>query len=678
MSSDSVSRKFGVVAALFLSLLIIPQIIWAQSATDQLGGMTGTTIGRFTYHKMPHLQPIAPTKATGGSMAAGTIGASRGATAAMSHMPAAVGGMMMMSSFLGAAMQGMMDTASSVQLRAQQQAQYQEMQRWMAEEQQRLTKVVAEQRAQRDAESQAGLDEMAKAMSDPWDSGNRGPMNMAAALSDPNVVDLRPKGTPLFGTGGGDSKVVDLRDRTRDTAQIPDGKRAADVRAAAKTMPQSPAAAKLQKMIKENQDPAKLDGNLQKLEGKILKARELSEKIKQGTNFSPQDLEAWDKSMAQAAQEGMLRGLSLAMDFRGDHNAGPQAWYKEIKTNPARMKLVLNMMDNINEFADFADNYDKFKPGELKDLIWNDANRNLMKDLDFFRNQNAVNPSQFQSGKNMINESVGLAEKRDELGKIEVRVKIKGLSPFFWDRKKQLDQQAQRLAEATKTFRRDLALKKELPATPAKPEPTSPKPPVAPALFASPPVLKDLKVIPLDLKEPNEKTVPEVKSPPAAPPVPGRKYHRVVFQGVVGAKQEDQVLSRAIQNSANFQDPDQSYVFAFPGGPQSDKLMHHPETNPEIFFKKQPEIKHMEVDDLVFNGNMTPAIDMFIRRRLIKARHLVLITNDTSRNYPKLIELMTLAKEKGIMFSWYVNRNGKLEVFASPKGVNLKDLLPDS
>ncbi len=82
----------------------------------------------------------------------------------------------------------------------------------------------------------------------------------------------------------------------------------------------------------------------------------------------------------------------------------------------------------------------------------------------------------------------------------------------------------------------------------------------------------------------------------------------------------------------------------------------------------------MEVEDLVFNHNSTPMVEMLVRQRFIRVKNLDFISNDTSRHYPKLQELMTLAKERGIRFNWYLNRQGKLENFVSPSGVN-PDLL---
>jgi hypothetical protein len=72
-------------------------------------------------------------------------------------------------------------------------------------------------------------------------------------------------------------------------------------------------------------------------------------------------------------------------------------------------------------------------------------------------------------------------------------------------------------------------------------------------------------------------------------------------------------LLQAIQNNPLFQDPDKRYVFAFPGGPQSDRLMHNPESNPDHFFKKCAELKDMEVESLLFTGNMVPMVEMFLR-----------------------------------------------------------------
>ena len=679
----AIFRTLAVAGAALLgfSLSVVPNV-WPQLATRQLEQMTGQKIRSFTYKGMP--------RATGTARTPGMARAPQ-----VARMPASVGGLMFMASMMELAL----DLAMQAQaLKAQRhgpgpgwrpgaagapQVVYSEQLR--QELQQQLNELVPQQAARREADSQAGLEQLSQALIDVWDGG-KAPSEMASALRDP----VGP-GSRGDAPGETDADVVDLRDRTRDVPQIPRGdkpppptpapKASAPAKGAAKPLPQTGTMKKLSKMVQENQDPARLDRNLEKLEDRLAKVRELADKIREGAQFTPQDLRDYDRALMQAAQEGMLRGLSLATDFRGDLAAGEQGllnWYKEKKANSAQMNQLLDASNNINEFAEFADHYHEFKPGELKDLMWKEANRDIMKNLDFFRTQHTINPGQYQTGKAMINESVALAEGREELGQIEVRVKIKGLSPFFWDRKKQLDQQAARLAETARGARRDLALKKDLPPTPGKPELASAKP--APATSRTPslpaasslPVMDNLKVIPLDLKQPAAK-YDLAKLPAGEPPRPAPKYRQVLFQGVVGAKQEDQGLLQAIQNNPLFQDPEKRYVFAFPGGPQSDRLMHNPESNPDHFFKKCAELKDMEVESLLFTGNMVPMVEMFLRARFLKVRNLVLIT-DTSKSYPKLEDLMTLAKNRGIRFNWYLHQDGKLENFYSPhSGIRMKE-----
>jgi hypothetical protein len=580
---------------------------------------------------------------------------SPGGAASMSSMPAAMGGMMIMNSIMQVAIQGLMQGAHNAQVRAQQKAQAAQIQQWLAAEQERIANLVAQQRSLRDAEVKAGQDELAKALSDQWDAG-KGPTGLGSALSDPGVV--RPQGTPFFGTGG-DSSVADLRDRTRDIPEIPDGKKLPLKEKAFKPTPPSESARKLQQMMKDNHDPARLDGNLKNFENQLAKIKELSEKINKGMNFSPQDLQALNQSLTPVIQEGLLRGISLVMGL------GPEdliTFYKEMKANPIRMNKLLDAMNTVNEFTNFAYRYDKFKPGELKDAMWNEANRGLMRDLDFFRTQNVVNSGQFQTGKNMIKESMDLAQSREELGKIEVRVKIKGLSPFFWDRKKQLDQQVQKLAETTRGARRDLALKKDLPPTPDKPVHASLKSSSVPSQESSVPTINNLKVIPLDLKQTGGQPLLTTKAPRGEPPLPGKKYKTVVFQGVVGSQREDQTFMKAIQNDSLLQNPDKSYGFVFPGGPQSDRLMLNPESNPDVFFKEFPEIKHMEIDRLVFTSNMAPFVKMLIDRRLIEVNTLFFISESFLKDYPGQEALMDLANKRNILFHWYLIRDGKLIV----------------
>jgi hypothetical protein len=104
--------------------------------------------------------------------------------AGMPRMPAALGGMMIMNTVLQVAIQGMMQGAANAQVQAQHKAQFAQMQQWLDAEQSRLANLVSQQRSLRDAESKAGLDEIAKAMSDQWDGG-KGPTDVASALSDP-------------------------------------------------------------------------------------------------------------------------------------------------------------------------------------------------------------------------------------------------------------------------------------------------------------------------------------------------------------------------------------------------------------------------------------------------------------------------------------------------------------
>ncbi|MEW6388046.1 MAG: hypothetical protein AB1491_11070 [Thermodesulfobacteriota bacterium] len=622
-------------------------------------------------------------------------------------MPAAMGGMMMMSSLLGAAMQGLMTAAINAQVRAQQQAHYQEMQQWLAEEQQRLAEMVSKQRAQRDAESKAGLDEIAKAMSDRWDSGKGSP-DLASALSDPKVVDLRPQGTPFFGEGG-DSSVVDLRDRARDTPQIPDGKKKPPAKVASKLVPQSKTAQKLEKMIQENQDPAKLDANLRKLEDKLAKSKDLSEKVKKGANFSPQDLQAWDRSLAQVAQEGMLRGLSLAMDFRGDLASGSQGlldWYKEKKANPARMNQLLDALNNINEFAEFADHYHEFKPGELKDLIWNDANRNIMRNLDFVRTQHTINPDQYRTGKNMINESVALAEGREELDKIEVRVKIKGLSPFFWDRKKQLDQQAQRLAETTRGARRQVALKQpararddpELAKPPGHQEPAPKKPtrplddkelakylgpeesvPKKPAKPLDDPALSKYlagepppreakeevdRLVRRDLKQ-RQETMDKIgqalqRYPAQTPPV--TEYKTVLFMGTGNSQEDaDAYLRKHFRNPVTGEVYEQIYGFGKHGVSKDlpRAIADHLEAERDLLspatLEKCARLKGARINHLVAHSNGATIAEVLLKNNDIQVKELTLLGGD--RTLTNMDNLERLAREKGIeRINVYVNK----------------------
>jgi hypothetical protein len=185
-----------------------------------------------------------------------------------------------------------------------------------------------------------------------------------------------------------------------------------------------------------------------------------------------------------------------------------------------------------------------------------------------------------------------------------------------------------------------------------------------------------LKVIPLDLKQPTEKPGSATGSTRGEPPLPVRKYNKVLFQGVVGPQQGGQGLIKAIQNESSFKDPDQSLVFTFPGGLQSDQIMYHPEKHRDYIFKQLMDMKGAKIEFLGITGNMIPLTEMLIRENFIEVKFIDLIT-DQKKGYPRFIELRTLANQRGINFSWWVNRNGKLVNFAGPAGLNREELERD-
>jgi len=84
------------------------------------------------------------------------------------------------------------DSQAAAQQAAQEAAKRAQQEAWKKAEYQRLNNMVSQQRVTRDGEDKAGMDEMAKAMGSGFDT----PMpksDLASALSDPNVVDLRGK-----------------------------------------------------------------------------------------------------------------------------------------------------------------------------------------------------------------------------------------------------------------------------------------------------------------------------------------------------------------------------------------------------------------------------------------------------------------------------------------------------
>ena len=168
--SDHSPPPVRYIACLSLLLLFaFPQVSHSQSAIGQLEDITGQKIQRYNV-KSPN-------------------------TPGMPKSPAGSMGLMLFQSLLGEALNAGADSQAS----AQQAAQRAELQAWMAQEQQRLTAMVAQQRVRRDQDDKASMEEMAKAMGSGFDT----PMpksDLASALSDPNVVDLRgyPADKPLF------------------------------------------------------------------------------------------------------------------------------------------------------------------------------------------------------------------------------------------------------------------------------------------------------------------------------------------------------------------------------------------------------------------------------------------------------------------------------------------------
>jgi hypothetical protein len=634
-----------------------------------------------------------------------------GPAAGISGMPAAVGGMMLMNSIMQVAIQGLMQGAKNSQLQARHKAQAAQIQQWLAAEQVRIAKLVAQQRSLRDAEVKAGQDELAKALSDRWDAG-KGPTGVGSALSDPEVVDLRPQGTPFFGTGG-DSSVVDLRDRTRDIPEIPDGNKPPLNQKAFKPTPPSESARKLQRMMKDNHNPARLDANLKKLEDQLARIKGLSEKINTGMNYSPQDLQALNRALTPVIQEGLLRGISLVMGL------GPEdliTFYKEMKTNPARMNKLLDAMNTVNQVADFANHYDKFKPGELKDGMWNEANRNIMRDLDFFRTQNAVNSKQFQTGKNMVKESMDLAQSREELGKIEVRVKIKGLSPFFWDRKKQLDQQVQKLADTTRGARRELGLKKpdgtaedSALARHSEPEWSSSKSarlrddqklhaklaPEKPALTKSsrplndqgstgvlggeppsPDVKKEVeRLIKTDLvrrQETIDKVTHALNDYRAQTP-PVQEYKTILLMGTGNSQEDaDTYMRKHFRNPITGEVYDQIYAFGRHGIGNdlvraiTDHLQAERDFLSSRTLEKCARLKNAHIDHLVAHSNAATIAEVLLKRNDIKVRELTLLGGD--HTLTNLEGLEKLAKDKGIeRINVFVNQGDIVPLLPRPQ-----------
>ena len=423
----------------------------AQSAIGQLEAMTGQRINPLQLRGMPQ----ANLGAIGGMI-----------------------GLMMLQSVITVAMQA--GTTHNAGLTRGQAAQRAELEAWMKAEQQRLADLVKQQRAKRDAEDKASIEQMAAVLSEQWD-GARPASDLASALSDPNVVVQNPTGTQFFGQGGGSATMevfsadgskpaVDLSQRNSDMPSIPGRQNQVSSLPTAKTAPavrnvqlRSQAARKLQTMIKENHNPKILDKRLQSLEDELQKAILQAEELRDNFQATAKEYDLYEKRVGSVTRTTLMRGLSLALDIGPDLivKSSGEALVKRLdalRYDPKKWNRTLQAMDNINNVAMvtsegilYAQQSKEIYEYECE--VWNRSEGDLKKDLDFIAENLPVLSENYKIGKFMVNTALDIRKDFVELKDLECTTKA------YLGKQQQIDIKIKRLTKAIKEERQQLASK---------------------------------------------------------------------------------------------------------------------------------------------------------------------------------------------------------------------------
>lgn len=404
--SDRFSSPIIFIACFFLLLLLtFPQVSHSQSAIGQLEQMTGQKIQRSNVNS------------------------------SMSQTPGEIVGLMLFQAIISEALNA--NAADNSQAAVQQRV---ELEAWLKGEQRRLNNLIKQQRARRDVEDKASMEEIAKAMGSGFDT----PMpnsDLASALSDPNVVDLRdyPVDQPLV---------------VRNLKQAPSG------------LPfQSPAARKLQKMIKENQDVRKLFERQRRLEGQLAAIQQWGKNLQNRSETVAKNFDEYEKWLISVSGETLMEGVSLAL-MQGANLAWKLTEEKitkamgqtmldrltDLRNNPVEYKKTLQALDDISEIVSMTSDSVNYAVSEKK----------LMDALDLI-GENLPRSSYYTLGRSIVDSSMVISKEckiMSETRKLEDANAYGGglkLGQAYWQNQKKIDQELGGLIKAIQENREQLA-----------------------------------------------------------------------------------------------------------------------------------------------------------------------------------------------------------------------------
>jgi hypothetical protein len=281
-----------------------------------------------------------------------------------------------------------------------------ELQAWTNSYAARMNGLIAQQRQQRNAQSQESMEGLRASLSDGWDSASSG--GLAGALSDPPpVVDLSQSQTftpSLLREANGTKRTKpisadDLMKR-REAAQ-----------------------ARLKAMMAENKDLRVLGQRFYELEAELQRLKRQATSLGSDGRAIQRELDFWGWRIDQATQACMERSTSLLMEMiiPGANSAG----LAHLEKNPKTWNKLMQACSKLNDYTEFTttlgDRYDA--AGQALD--WAKAKHSLMQNVDFIAsNLQNVSPvfkpisTPWNLGKVILGTSVDLAAELDGWGAI--------------------------------------------------------------------------------------------------------------------------------------------------------------------------------------------------------------------------------------------------------------------
>jgi hypothetical protein len=302
-----------------------------------------------------------------------------------------------------------------------------------AAERQRRTALVASQRQKRDAEDGASLESLRAAMSGGFDTGTQDPL--AAALNDPNVVDLRGKqGVVQPGAAPAPPPVP----------QAAIDKAARDA-AARRT--------RYEKMVEENTDAKVLAQRLAELEEKQGAVREQLVDLKRSANASVRVYEAAEQDVREATDAAMERGLGLAVDALLAGKGKALEHLKTVKSDSALWKETLRSVEGVDKVAEQIN-----QTGE--DVDWLRSKRDLGKDLEYLGDRVGILGPHWAFGKSIVESGMDIRKELQAMRSIREQ---DGLNVAYKAKLEDLSAQNRKLVEQLRGTREDLAKKLGVP-----------------------------------------------------------------------------------------------------------------------------------------------------------------------------------------------------------------------